>query len=107
MEQIKNTLKEVREKIIEAFTEFPMEMEIPPTPCVIEMNTERDGIEILGRVQIVKISPGGQIWDDEGNVYSIQGGQSPYAIEDMMELHKVVLVAAQKALKDAGFNTEE
>ncbi len=107
MDGFKNAIEAVRVRLIEAFLEIPMELDIEPTPCVIEMNTERDGMDILGRVEIVKVTPGGVIWDDEGNSYPIQGGQSPYAIEDIMELHKVVVETAKKKLLDEGFNPEE
>jgi len=107
MEQLKNIIKEARENLVEAFTDFPMELEIPATPCVIAMNTEGGDITILGRVKIVKIGPLGQIWDDEGSVYSFHNRQFIYAVEDMCELHKVVLEAAKKKLADEGFNEEE
>lgn len=107
MDGFKNAIEAVRSKLIEAFMEIPMELEIDPTPCVIDMSTEKDGMGIFGQVEIVKVSPDGVLWDEEGNNYTIQGGKSPYAIEDIMELHKVVLETAKKKLADEGFNPFE
>lgn len=107
MELFKAEIEKLRQRLLEALNDFPMELDLPPTPCVIDLGSERDGMDILGRVNIVRIGPDGKIWDDEGNEFTVNGGQSPYSIEDIMELHRVVLETAQKKLSDAGFNPEE
>lgn len=42
-----------------------------PLNLVFELNTERDDIELLGRVKIVEIKKGNLI-DEEGNFWKIQ-----------------------------------
>ena len=89
-------------KLTEALTTFPIEMEIPSTPVVIELGIEQDDIEMLGRVNIIKIGEGGTIWDDMGHQFSIAGKQPIHSIESLITLYEVVVAEGSKKLKEYG-----
>jgi hypothetical protein len=100
MSELDTLLSQLREDSIVSIKALPLELEIEPTEVVIEMNTERDGMDILGRCTIVKIEPGGKIWDDEGNNFQIDGDQNVYALEDLLKLKRAALAAAIKLMEE-------
>ena len=108
MASIEEILVDLGERLIGMLLSIPECVEFEPVPCVFELHTERDDIELLGRVNIIEIRPGGKLYSDQGDVWELEDVYSP---ADLWALLKVATASLQKTVKELeeneGFNKEE
>ena len=98
MEPLEILFGQLREASMASLKALPIGVDIEPTTVVINLNTDRDGIDLYGGIKVVRVEPGCVIIDKNGTRFSLDDTDI-HAVEDIEKLRRAIVAGALKKIE--------